>query len=63
METSTSGQFGDGYSDCSSLCCRDTNEASVLQIRYATVLRRTKHNQGHSRQFCADWYDHYPWLV
>ena len=63
METSTSSQSGGSQSDCDSHCCQDTHEASALQIRDAAVLRRTKRNQGHSRQFCADWYGHYPWLA
>ena len=35
----------------------------VFQVTDATVLKRTKRVQGHTRQFCSEWFKSYPWLV
>ena len=47
--------------DCDAQCCQDTLE--VFQVTDESILKKTKKVQGHSRQFCPDWYRSYPWLV
>ena len=60
----------DDYSDdeddvqcdiCNARCCQDTLE--IFQVTDQNVILQTRKIQGHSRQFCAEWYKKFPWLV
>jgi len=46
---------------CKGKYCEDSLE--VYQVTDAKVLKSTRKVQGHARQFNADWYKSYPWLV
>ena len=45
---------------CNARCCQDILE--IFQVTDQNVILRTRKIQGHSRQFCVEWYKKFPWL-
>ncbi len=60
-ESQATTSSNEHVNDCNAQCCQDTLE--VFQVIDESVVKRTIKVQGHSRQFCPEWYRSYPWLV